>query len=83
MAQSPGRNLKVDEARLAENVAAVNRIRPSYEESGFDVEAMIGEIRGFFRRYAAAGSLDLRQTRQLGRLQQNLKNQFCRLEETW
>ena len=83
MALSPGCNLKVDEARLAENVAAVDQICPSYEKSGSDVEAMIGEIRGFLRRYAAAGSLDLRQTQQLGRLQQNLKNQFCHLEETW
>ena len=83
MAQSPGRNLKVDEARLAENVAAVNKICPSYQESGFEVEAMIKEIRGFLRRYAAAGSLDLRQTRQLGRLHQDLKDQFCRLEKTW
>jgi hypothetical protein len=83
MAQSPGCNLKVDEARLAENVAAVNQICPSYEESGSDVEAMIGEIRGFLRRYAAAGSLDLRQTQQLGRLQQNIKDKFCCLEETW
>jgi hypothetical protein len=58
MAQSPGCNLKVDEARLAENVAAVDRICPSYEELGSDVEARIGEIRGFLHRYAAVGSLD-------------------------
>jgi hypothetical protein len=83
MAQSTGQNLKVDEARLAENVAAVKPICPSYQESGFEVEAMIEEIRGFLRRYAAAGSLDLRQTRQLGRLHQDLKDQFCRLENTW
>ena len=30
MAQSPGCNLTVDEARLAENVAAVVRIYPFY-----------------------------------------------------
>jgi hypothetical protein len=83
MAQSPSCNLKVDEARLAENVAAVDRIFPSYEELGSDVEARIGEIRGFLHRYAAAGSLDLRQIQQLGRLQQNLKDKFCRLEGTW
>ena len=82
MAQSPSCNLKVDEARLAENVAAVDRIFPSYEELGSDVEARIGEIRGFLHRYAAVGSLDLRQTQQLGRLQQNLQDKFCRLKET-
>jgi hypothetical protein len=65
MAQSPGCNLKVDEAHPAENVAAVDRICPSYEESEFDVEAMIGEIRGFLQRYAAARSLDLRKTQVL------------------
>jgi hypothetical protein len=34
----------VDEARLAENAAAVDRICPSYEELGSDVEARIGEF---------------------------------------
>ena len=47
MAQSPGCNLTVDEARLAENVAAIDRICLSYEELGSDVEARIGELRGF------------------------------------
>jgi hypothetical protein len=83
MAQSPGCNLTVDEARLAENVEAVDRICPSYEELGSDVEARIGELRGFLHRYAAVGSLNLRQTKQLGRLQRNLKGKFCRLEGTW
>ena len=73
----------MDEAHLTEKVAAVKRICLSYQESGFEVEAMIEEIRGFLHRYAAAGSLDLRQTRQLGRLQQDLKDQFGRLEMTW
>jgi hypothetical protein len=83
MAQSPGCNLTVDEARLAENVAAVDQICPSYVELGSDIEARIGELRGFLQRYAAVKSLNLRQTQQLGRLQRNLKDKFCRLEGIW
>ena len=69
MAQSPGCNLTVDEARLAENVEAVVRICPSYVELGSDVEARIGELRGFLHRHEAVESLNLRQAQQLGRLQ--------------
>ena len=69
MAQSPGCNLTVDEARLAENVAAVVRICPSYVELGSDVEARIGELRGFLHRHEAVESLNLQQAQQLGRLQ--------------
>jgi hypothetical protein len=83
MAQSPGCNLTVDEARLAENVAAVVRICQSYVELGSDVEARIGELRGFLHRYAAVESLNLRQAQKLGRLQRNLKDRFCRLEGIW
>ena len=61
----------MDEAHLAENVVAVKRICPSYQKSGFEIEAMIEEIHGFLLRNVAAKSLDLRQTRQLERLQQD------------
>ena len=57
MAQSPGRNLLVDEAHLAVNVAAMKWIYPSYQESGFEIEETIAEIKGFLRRYATARSL--------------------------
>ena len=69
----------MDEAHLAANIAAVKWIYPSYQESGFEIEATIAEIKGFLRRYATAGSPDLRQTQKIGKLQQNLSDQFGRL----
>ena len=79
MAQSPGRNLLVDEAHLAVNIAAMKWIYPSYQESGFEIEETIAEIKGFLRRYATARSLYLRQTQKISKLQQNFSDQFGRL----
>ena len=61
---------------LAANVVAVKQIYPSYQESGFEIETMNAEIKGFLRRYVTVGSLELRQTQKIGKLQQNLKDQF-------
>ena len=67
------RNLPVDEAHPAVNVAAVKRTYLSYQESGFEIEAMITEIKGFLCGFAADGSLDSWQTQKISNLQLNLK----------
>ena len=73
MAQSTVQTLEVDKARQTENVATVKRVFPSYQ---VHITVKIEEIRGFLDRYAAAVSLDLRQTQHLETLQKNLRDQF-------
>ena len=80
MAQSTVQTLEVDKARQTENVATVKRVFPSYQ---VHIIVKIEEIRGFLDRYAAAMSLDLRQTQHLETLQKNLRDQFWRMETTW